>query len=241
MLRKVGTALASVAALGVLAAPVQAALITVNYTWVTNNNTEDLSGQLSTIIYDDVMANNMFGLGLTANQVLFTHLNNIGIASNIAEIYVDDGTVVSQSAVHNSLGGFTDFSGGGANPANMPGGNTLLPPFIATGTYSADVNPGPPPNGINTATDILGISYLVSGGLAGIQTALDDGTLRLGFHIRTIGAQGGSDSYVNTPGPGVGPGPGPGGAGNIPEPATLLLFGLGMAVTARFAQRRRRK
>ena len=189
-----------------------ASMVTYGFEKLTNNNVEDISGQLSITLWDAAMANAEFGTSLAATQVLFTVQNNVGIASNISEVYFDDG-LLGPSTVINSLGGFTDFDGGGASPGPLPGGNTASPPFIATQDFSADVNPGPPNRGINASDDILGI-VLGLGSFTdfnAVAAAVDDGSLRFGLHVRSIGVADGSDSYIN-----VNP---------IPVPAAAWLFG----------------
>jgi len=201
----------------------QAGAVTVDFVRVSNNAVEDLSSQLSLTVYDATEANSTFGLTLSLNEVLFAYRNAVGIASSISEIYIDDGTVVSFLSVHNSLGGFTDFGGGvAASPANLPGGGTLTPPFVATNAFSSDAQ-GHPSKGVDTAADIFGVSYGTTGGLAGIQAALDDGTLRVGLHIRSIGADEESDAYVNH---------------KVPEPGNLFLTGMGLLLVGVFARRR---
>ena len=150
------------------------------------------------------------------DEILFTVQNNVGIASNVTEVYFDDG-LLGPSSVINTLGGsgFTNFDGGGAAPPNLPGGNTASPPFVATQEFSADVanGPGGQSRGVNASDDILGI-VLGVGGLVdfdGVAAAVESGDLRFGLHVQSIGEVGGSDSYIN-----VNP---------VPLPAAVWLFG----------------
>ncbi len=194
----------------------QADTIDVSFIRVTANAGEDVAGQFTATIYDDAEANSTYGTSLTPGQVLFTFTNAVGISSSISEIYMDDGTILGQDSVLNSLGGFTQFTGGGANPSNLPGGNTLVPPFVATAAFSADAQ-GNPTRGVDDSSDILGIVYdLLPGlGLNDVRAALIDGTLRIGLHVRSIGLGGESDAFVN------------------PEPTTLALMGLSGLVLIR--------
>ena len=199
-----------VAAVMGLTSSTKADTIDVSFLRVTANAPENVQSQFAATIYDNVEANSTFSTSLTSGQILITFTNAVGTDSSISEVYIDDGTIVGQSAVLNSLGGFTQFTGGGANPGNLPGGNTLSPSFVATSAYSVDAV-GNPSRGVDANGDILGIVYDLLPGLSltDVQTALDDGTLRIGMHVRSIGSQGQSDSFVN------------------PEPATLALMGLG--------------
>lgn len=198
--------------LALVSGNVSAASMTYGFIKVTNNNVEDLSDQLSITIWDESEANSQFGLSLS-NEVLFTVENDVGVSSNIAEVYFDDG-LLGPSVVQNSLGGFTNFSGGGASPGNLPGGNTIG--FNATSEFSADVNPGPPNNGVNDSADTLGI-VLGLGSFAdfnAIITAVKSGDLRFGYHVRSIGVADGSDSYASV----------------VPVPAAVWLFGSALAL-----------
>lgn len=196
-----------------LSTPSFAAMVTYGFEKITNNNVEDISSQLTISIWDATEANNTFSLALSANEILFTVQNDAVVASNVAEVYIDDGLLGPSVAV-NSLGGFTNFSGGGANPGNLPGGNSVG--FTATTSFSADVNPGPPSNGVNESIDILGI-VLGLGSFAdfsAIVSAVENGDLKFGYHVRSIGSAGGSDSYVSTV---------------VPVPAAAWLFLSAMA------------
>jgi hypothetical protein len=149
---------------------------------------------------------------LASDQVLFLFTNDVGIASNISEIYMDDGQIIGISQVLNSLGGFTDFTGETVTPGNLPGGQNVSPPFEAIEIFSADSANGNPSKGINTADDILGIIYDVKVDFDGVVAALDTGVLRIGLHVRSIGADGESDGFVNTP-------------PSIPDASSMLLLG----------------
>lgn len=190
------------------------ATVTYGFQKITSNNVEDISSQLSITILDSTEANSTYGLSLLNSEVLFTAHNDVGISSSIAEVYIDDG-LLGPSVAINSLGGFTDFSGGGAKPSNLPGGSNVG--FNATTLFSADVNPGPTANGVNESSDILGVRLGLGSfqDLSAIAYAVENGDLSFGYHIRSIGVAGGSDSYTNTLVP-------------VPIPAAFWLFSSGL-------------
>jgi hypothetical protein len=207
MAAKIGVvALALVAACGVA----NADPVTLGFTRITNNASVNPEAQFSVIVSDA-------GGGL----VDFKFLNNVGIASSITDVYFEDGTLLAIAQITSSAG--VSFSEG-ASPGNLPGGNAVG--FVATTGFTADSNPPVSPNGVNTATEWLNIRYSLQGGQTFNDTiaSLNNGTLRIGMHVQSIGTEGDSDGFVNTV---VIP---------LPTTAGLALAGLGAV-----AIRRRRK
>ncbi len=197
-----------------IAATAHASVQTYGFTNISNNSgvAGSVASQLFVDVWDKPQANSaaftsfyndlggfesVSAIDIGAASVLFVFRNNVGTAANIAEVYFDDGTLLAQSGVYNSISGFTDFAGGSANPSDLPGGNTVG--FTATTAFSADVAPGPPGNGVDVAADLLGLSYT----LQGVQTyndtiaSLASGDLRIGLHVRSIGTNSESDAFVN--------------------------------------------
>ena len=183
---------------------------------VTANAGTDVASQFKVEVMDEAEAEATFpGIDVPTGDVFFAFTNDVGLASSISEIYFDDGTIIGAPTIFNSIAGSTDF-GAGANPSNLPGGNTVSPAFQATSTFSVDAQ-GNPSKGIDTALDVLGLSYDLQGSLEleDVITSLFDGSLRIGMHVRAIGPF--SDSFVNVP-------PlDPSGDPEIPEPSTLML------------------
>lgn len=206
-----------------------AALFSLGFQRITSNASVDVASQFGVTVYDATTANSTFGLSLNPDEILMTVTNAVGQSSAISEVYIDDGTIFAQSAVHNSLGGFTQFTGPGASPPVLPGGSDITPPFVATATFSADAV-GNPSRGVDAADDILGISYQLLPGtdFVDVFAAVLTGDLRVGFHVRAIGDdEEESDSFVNTTDTLI-----------IPEPASLALVGLGTFLMLNRRQRR---
>jgi hypothetical protein len=192
------------AAITCLSIPAQASL-TYGFDRITANNSANVESQLWVDVSDS-----------GSSQVLF-HFRNTGpIPSSITDIYFDSGAAGSLLA---SIAGITNSSGVnfaiGATPADLPGGT--LAGFAVTPGLSADSQNPPVANGINPPAEWVDLLLHLALGktFADAVTALDNGTLRIGLHVQAIIPDGFSDGFVN-----------------IPEPATVLLLGLGALATA---------
>lgn len=154
-----------------------------------------------------------------AGQAQFIFRNVGLLASSIADIYFDDGTLLGIASIANGAG--VDFSQY-ANPGNLPGGNSMSPAFEATAGFTADSNPPSEPNGVNPGETVTIYFTLQSGGtLADVISELYSQELRIGLHVQGF-ANGGSESFVNE----LVPVP-------LPAAAWLMLSGLGALRLAR--------
>ena len=155
-----------------------------------------------------------------ANQVTFTFSNTGPMASSITQVYfVDDGGLLSLAAIDDSLAG-VEFSQG-ANPPELPGGNTVVPPFTTTAGLSFGSDPPVQGNGVNPG-EWLAITFDVDP-LNDLQEQIALGALRIGIHVQAIGA-GGSEAFI------LG---GPvDSTSTIPAPGAILLAGIGAGVVS---------
>jgi hypothetical protein len=180
-------------------------------------------------------------VGLFESNIGFTFYNN-GLPAYdsgvIANIYFDDNkNYLGSMQIFDDLpgSGTVEFESGGS-PNDLPGGNDLSPDFDATDRAGAD-NPRPT-YGIG-ADEFMRIQFgLQNGGsLQTVLTALANGDLRIGFHVQSIdyARSDHSDSFVNNPYSA------PSSPTPVPEPASLLLIGSGLAVVAEVVRRRRPK
>lgn len=175
------------------------------------------------------LANIAIGLSLVTDgtTVTMTFENNSNVASVIAQIYLDDSgeallgspTILS-TMVNNQL----KFTVGSGSPSDMPNGTGIG--FTANTSLSVYANSPAPKNGIGQGESLV-LSYTLLTDLDTLSAAIQDGTLRFGMHVQSIGTAGTSDAFVGTPNELPPPPFTP-----VPEPATMVLFGLGAGMLA---------
>jgi hypothetical protein len=206
-----------VTALVLLFTTTQAWAIVYGFTNITNNNATNA------VIGEDQLFVDITSIDPT--HVSFRFFNTGPLASSIADIYFDDGTLLGISSVINMTG--VSFTGGSASPGNLPGGNTLTPAFETTAGFLADSDAPAQPNGVNPGEEVSIIFALINGktfadtiaALANDPSDPTVDTLRIGIHVQGF-ANGGSESFVN------------GGSTiiqELPEPGILVLLGIGLA------------
>ncbi len=151
-----------------------------------------------------------------AGQVDF-RFDNIGLGqSSITQVYFHDGSLLGIANVINGPGvSFTQ----GANPPDLPGGNSVTPAFQTTAGFLAESTNPPPMRGVNntaTGTEWLTIRFNLQGSqnYNDVLAELTDGRLRIGMHVIHF-ANGGSESFVNNPLP-------------VPAPAAVVLGMMGL-------------
>lgn len=159
---------------------------------------------------------------LGSNLIEFKFRNAGTNPSSITDIYFEDG-----SSIFDAIDTLTHSSGVdfaiGATPSNLPGGNSITPPFVATYGLTADSNPPIQPNGINP-DEWLKVNMALNSGFAfnDVVSALNERGLRIGIHVQGF-ETGGSESYVNT----------------VPLPAGAYLFGSALIGLAGIGYRRK--
>lgn len=166
------------------------------------------------------------------NQVQFKFTNTS--SSSLTDIYFDDGTLLGISSIYDSGAGVS-FSQD-ASPPNLPGGNTVTPPFVVTAGFLADSNPPVAGNGVSM-NEWLAIDFnLINGktyddvlsALALPNNGLGPNDLRIGVHVQGF-ANNGSESFINIEGT-VSP---------VPEADAWVMMVAGLGLVSFMARRKR--
>ncbi|MCK5676161.1 MAG: PEP-CTERM sorting domain-containing protein [Verrucomicrobia bacterium] len=158
----------------------------------------------------------------------FAFTNTGSSASTITEIYFDapDATPALDLGLAGIINGtgvqFYEGKMGKTTPSNLPGGENLIDPFVSD--IGAEAEPAPVYKGVDPYEYVLlEMSYNNSYNLLDM---LKNEELRIGLHVIGMGTGSYSESFINN-----------NFTSNIPEPASLILFGATAAVVA-FVRRR---
>ncbi len=188
---------------------------------ITNNSVADVAigeAQLSVVVTDP-----------GGDQVLFTFQNIGPAASSITDIYFDDGPLLGIASIDNSDPGVSFLQL--ASPPELPGANTVVPPFVTTVGFLADSDAPPVANGVNPGETVGIVFDIGSKTFADVINAINVGfdpsnytgsgihdgwiepSLRIGIHVQGFDG-GGSEGFIMTP---------------IPTSVVLGILGLGVA------------
>jgi hypothetical protein len=163
----------------------------------------------------------------SGSDVRFFFTNAGGIDTSVTNIYFDS-SLLSYSSPTIVNGAGTSFVANG-NPANLPVGNKLAPPFSSDFNVSATAPP--PVSGINAAEALAVTLSLLPGATFADFLASIGGETRIGLNLAAVGG-----SLVIEGGVRVNPVPG---IVNIPVPGALPLMFAGLAGLGFMARRRR--
>ena len=209
-------------ALGTEGNVVQAQLITIGFECVTPGASAENIATGEQQLWLDVYKHG-------EEEVAYFRFRNVGLMpASIADIYIQDGQLTELLFIidkDDPVGGpygdpGVDFDIG-ATPGNLPDGQYADPPFVATKRFSMDSDPPVSQWGIDPGEQLEAVySIAPDKTVYDIEQEILAGTLRIGYHVQSFG-DGDSASFVNTP-----------------EPASLLLLGLGSLI---FLKKSRKK
>jgi hypothetical protein len=148
------------------------------------------------------------------NDEHFNFANTGPKACSITDVYFDDDAYVLSDiiTIDDSDPGvsFSRF----AYPWNLPGGDTIVPPFITNPGFSADSDVSVITNGVGP-NESLGIIFDMTSwnNYDSLISSINSGSLRIGIHVQGFYCCG-SESFVNN--------------GIIPAPGAIVLGSIGV-------------
>ncbi len=173
-------------------------------------------------------------------DIRFTFKNEGPLASSITDIYFDDPTgdpglgkggelsvnMLDYSNVFISPKTSTVAFTSDANPSDLPSGGAF------TSNYSADSDAPPSHKGVNPGESVtFKFNFTdTNDGFDELITAISNGSFSIGLHVQAFGT-GGSESLVLSLTGDITP---------VPEPATMLLLGTGLAGIAGIMRKRKK-
>lgn len=126
-----------------------ASMITYDFYQITNSTSTNVAEQLSVALTNENCWD--FDTVLSSKQVAFVFKNDVdpelGISSNVTEIYFDDGPFLEISKVVTD--GTTFSQPNKIKPGNLPDGKDLKPAFTATVSFSIDSDHGQGSDGLD--------------------------------------------------------------------------------------------
>lgn len=167
------------------------------------------------------------------SSTIFTFTNAVGTPSSITAVYFDDvdNANIFSNISNNILGGGSGESIGvnfsdGANPANIPQGNTIG--FLAD--FSGDSANPSITNGVNASGEFVsffGLTRIAPNSFDAVIAAINSRDFRIGLSVQSIGG-GGADRYELAVG---------GAPSEVPLPAAAWLFGSALLGFAGFKRK----
>ncbi|MEN8127326.1 MAG: PEP-CTERM sorting domain-containing protein [Planctomycetota bacterium] len=142
------------------------------------------------------------------DQALFTFTNNCDNGGVLGRIFVMENDLITFDSIYDQSEGVS-FSAPVKENAMLPGGSELG--FSPQNTYSINADPARPKNGLHYE-DYVSVLFDLSAGTAfgDVTGALSGAELGVGIHVQSL--PGGTSASFAV----------------IPEPATLLLVGMGV-------------
>ncbi len=167
-------------------------------------------------------------ISMMGSDVNFRFFHDGMVAASIAGIYFDDRSPRLSAGALTPSGPGVSFSAGGS-PPGLPGGAGLTPSFVNTQRFTS-TNP-PPMNGVSPG-EHLDIKFsILSGDFDSVLSDIALGQIRIGLQVISIGANEGSEQFVNDTPDDVR-------IDVIPLPTPLSLAGAGLLGLAAIRRRR---